>query len=265
MIASLFELDQRPAVVASLPAGIFGLAEQFLGLFVAETVPASVIATAALAADTQGTSTTDAILLPTRAAFDAGRLDPLTTVLVGTVDAVRGGEFLEFAIPVALKLVIKQMLDVLERNVVVGTAPWWHVLWIRNGHFKDASETRVAHAMAAFQLGRSGAQNLVVATGQALNPNQSARRSRSITTPPYTRSGSRELENPKRDPKARLPRMLTLLSDGARDEDRERVERTVSLRFNDAGAASARCKDQLLSPSSVGMLASVMDPSSPLM
>ncbi len=80
-------------------------------------------------------------------------LDPFATFLARTIDAVFGVIFLVLAIPVYFEFEIEELVNVFERDVLVCTAFWWHMLRVIYGHFEDALEAVVTHSMGAGQFG----------------------------------------------------------------------------------------------------------------
>ena len=83
-------------------------------------------------------------------------LDPFPALPRRAVYSIFGGKFGKFAVPRLLEARIEQRVDVFERDMILGTTPWWHVLWIRDGELEDALETRTTHGVAALQLRRLG-------------------------------------------------------------------------------------------------------------
>ena len=68
-----------------------------------------------------------------------GRLNPLAAASGGTIQTVLCRVFLISLIPEHLELVVKQVVDVLERDVIGTTAFGRHVLRILDGHVEDAA------------------------------------------------------------------------------------------------------------------------------
>ena len=81
--------------------------------------------------------------------MDICRLDPFATSPCWTVNAVFGSVFLVFLVPFFLELGIEKLLDVFQRNVVLGAASGRHMLRIRDGQGEYSAQTRVTHAMIA--------------------------------------------------------------------------------------------------------------------
>lgn len=152
MVATLFKLNNHLTLIASLPTFFLGVIEEPLGLIISGTFRRVVPPSATLCADFCFATTAAAHLSVTVLAADVLWLNPFTAFPINTVEAIAGGELGEFAIPGLLEAVIKKAIHVLEGNVLLGTAPRGHVLRVGDGHFKDAFETRVAHAMATLEI-----------------------------------------------------------------------------------------------------------------
>lgn len=145
VVASFLQFDRRRAVEAALPPFLLcDLCEPrrgfILGAF-APCVPAAIAGTAHLRATAFAVSVLTA---PARTArsinMDMGRLDPFAATARGAVDAVLGGVFLIFAVPGFLELEVEEVFDVLERDVVGGTALWRHVLGVGDGQGEDTAQ-----------------------------------------------------------------------------------------------------------------------------
>lgn len=65
-------------------------------------------------------------------------------------------------VPLPLEAGIEQVLNVLERDSVIGATPGGHVQRIGQGQSEDPANARVAHAMAALELDRRADRRTVV-------------------------------------------------------------------------------------------------------
>lgn len=97
------------------------------------------------------------------------RLDPLPAPPRRAVNAVLGRVLLEFAVPELLKRNVEQFVDVLQRDAVSGAALGRHVLGVRDGELKYPAEAGVAHAMAAFELRRLAAWDVIREASEAFD------------------------------------------------------------------------------------------------
>jgi hypothetical protein len=113
-------------------------------------------------------ATTLPVLLPVFLVYVLG-LDPFPASSCWTIYTIFGGKLLEFPIPSSLKIVIKQLLDMLQWYVISRAAFWRHMLGISNRKLEDSLETRATHAMSTPKLCSFGSWDLVQ-TCQALNP-----------------------------------------------------------------------------------------------
>ena len=158
VIASLLELDGRRAVEAALPAFLFrDLGESRCG-FVIGTFPSGVPAPVTGAADFRAATNTFSIFAAAVGTaggveVDVGGLDPLAAAAGGAVDAVFGGVFLVFLVPLHLETPIEELLDMFKGDVVVGAAFWRHVLWVGDGKGEDSAEAGMAHPVGAGEFG----------------------------------------------------------------------------------------------------------------
>ena len=150
VIASFLQLDDGVAAVAALPAFAAGLLKELVRLGVAGTglgvVPAVVAGTAHLGLAAPALAMMEALV-----AADVLGPDPLAAMARWTVQTVPCRVFGEFAVPLALELVVKEALDVLERDVVGSATPWRHVLGIRKGQPKVAPQAAVTHGVATLE------------------------------------------------------------------------------------------------------------------
>jgi len=75
--------------------------------------------------------------LPTILEADMIRFDPFAAMTGRAVDAIASGIFVKFPVPSLLELLIKELVNMLEGNVLRSAALWWHMGRIGNGHCKD--------------------------------------------------------------------------------------------------------------------------------
>lgn len=138
VVASFLQLDRRRAVEAALPALLLGdLGEPrrgfILGTF-APGVPAPVAGTADLRTAPLAVPVLAAAARAARGIdMDMRGLDPFAAAARRAVDAVFGGVFLILAVPGLLELEVEEAVDVLQRDVVRGTALGRHVLRVGDG------------------------------------------------------------------------------------------------------------------------------------
>ena len=154
VVAAFFELDHGGAVVAALPAGLFGdFGEAGCG-FVLWALTARVPLTIAGHADLGPTSLAFSVFPP--AVDTTGCVDvdvrgfyPFAAALSWAVGAVLGCVFLVFLVPFHFELDVEELVDVFEGDVVAGAAGGRHMRRIGDGHSEDTPEAGVAHAVAA--------------------------------------------------------------------------------------------------------------------
>jgi hypothetical protein len=140
MIAALFKFNHSLAVVATLPSLLFSQIDKALSLWVFRALAASVHLVVTQRADlclTLGAAT----VLATLELVHIGRLDPLAAVLCRAVEAVLCRILLVLCVPQNLELVVKEVVDVFERDVMLVAAFGRHVYGILDGHGEDATET----------------------------------------------------------------------------------------------------------------------------
>ena len=81
-------------------------------------------------------------------------LDPLATSPGRTIQAIFGTKFLEFAIPGLLEGLVEQLVHVLERDMLRGTAARRHMCWVGDGEGENPGQAGVAHAVFAREESR---------------------------------------------------------------------------------------------------------------
>lgn len=174
VVAALLQLDHGGAVEAALPALLLGdLCEARCGFVfraLATRVPAAVTRRADFCFATRTAAIFAAGVGPGRVGVDVRGLDPLATAFGGAVDAVVGGVFLVFLVPLHLELQVKELLDVLQGDMVAGAASRRHVRRVGYRHGEYATEAGVAHAVAAGQFSGSGDGDVVRHASEAIHP-----------------------------------------------------------------------------------------------
>ena len=153
MVASFLELDHSRTIVAALPAFLLGHFNENLRCRILRAVPGRVHLGVAYAANPCPASFAFAYLATILKA-DVIRFDPLAAMKSGAVDAIPSSVLLEFSIPGLFELLVKEPIDMLERNVLGSAAFWWHVHRIRDRHCKDAAQAIMAHPMCTCKFRR---------------------------------------------------------------------------------------------------------------
>lgn len=167
VVTAFLQLDQRAAIVTSLPSFLLGLLDKLGDLRVLRTVARLVRLVVAERADFELASRASGVFLPFLVLMDMRGLYPFPTFGRRAVDAVLGMVFLVFSVPVSLKFQIKELVHMLEWDVVVCAASRWHMSWVFHRHLEDPLQALVAHAMAACKLGRAWVRDIVGGAGQA--------------------------------------------------------------------------------------------------
>jgi hypothetical protein len=140
MIATLFELNHGLAVVATLPSLLFSHIDKSLSLWIFGALAAGVHLVVAQRANFC-LAFRAATVLATLELVHIGRLDPLATVFRRTVEAVLCRILLILCVPQNLELIVKEVVNVFERDVVLVAAFGRHMYRILDGHGEDAAET----------------------------------------------------------------------------------------------------------------------------
>ena len=167
VVTAFLQLDQRAAIVTSLPPFLLGLLDEFGDFRVLGTVARLVRLVVAERAYFQLAPRASGVFLPFLILMDVRRLYPFPTFGRRAVDAVLGVVFLVFSVPVSLKSEIEELVHVLERDVVVCAASRGHMSWVFHRHLEDPLQALMAHAMAACKLGRAWVRDIVGGAGQA--------------------------------------------------------------------------------------------------
>ena len=155
MVTAFLQLDQRAAIVTSLPPFLLGLLDKLGDLWVLGTIAGLVRLVVAERADFELASRASAIFLPFLILMDMRGLYPFPTLGRRAVDAVLGMVLLILPVPMSLKFEIEKLVHVLEWDVVVCAAPRRHMGWVFHRHFENPLQALVAHAVAACKLGRA--------------------------------------------------------------------------------------------------------------
>lgn len=87
--------------------------------------------------------------------------DPHPATFGRTVDSILRLIFLVLPVPFDLELRIKQLLNMLERDVIRRTALRRHVLWISQGHGEYSFQAIMAQMMRASKLRRFAHWNVI--------------------------------------------------------------------------------------------------------
>lgn len=146
VVTSFSPLHESTAAVATLPSFGFSLLDQLRDLRVFRTISRFVHLVVTECADFCPASGALCVLSSLRGVY-VSRLYPFATFESWTVDSVLRMILLVLTVPEDLELGIEQLIDMLERNVLVCAALGWHMDRILYRHFKDTLETVVAHPM----------------------------------------------------------------------------------------------------------------------
>lgn len=154
VVAAFLKLNHSLAAVASLPALVFCHLDQTIRLLIlGALLPSVELAVAQDAYLGLATTATRILHAVCQVHPNLARLDPFSTSLSRTVESVSGRVLLIFLVPQLLELVVEEALDVSERDVFGRTASRRHMLGVIDGEGELASEARMAHTMAAPELG----------------------------------------------------------------------------------------------------------------
>lgn len=88
-------------------------------------------------------------------------LDPFATVTSWTINPVPCRVLLKLPVPRFLETLVKELVHVLERDVIGSATPWWHMRRISNRHCKNAPQTLMAHTMRTGKFCGSGDGDIV--------------------------------------------------------------------------------------------------------
>ena len=150
VIAAFLQLDHGLALEAPLPAPVFSDVEEFCRLWVVWTRSCSVPLEPAGCTHFGFAFAAHSNLAP----FDARRRDmrwfyPFAATLRWAIQPIRGCEFCISLVPQRFELYVKQLIHMLQRYVVCGTAPRGHMGRVGDRQGEDASETGITHSMSA--------------------------------------------------------------------------------------------------------------------
>lgn len=155
VVTAFLQLDQRAAIVTSLPPFLLGLLDKLGDLRVLRTVAGLVRLVVAERADFEFASRASGVFLALLILMDMRGLYPFPTFRRRAVDAVLGMVLLILPVPVSFKLEVEEFFHVLEWDMVVCAAPRRHMCWVFHRHFENPLQTLMAHSMAACKLGRA--------------------------------------------------------------------------------------------------------------
>ena len=161
MIAAFFEFDHGLAPEATLPALVLGLCHKSYRILVLGTVPTTMPPAVAAHTNLGPTLIALAIFSPVVGVTDILGADELAAALLGAVVTVAGRVLDEFFVPGPLEFVVKQAVHVFQGYGGRGAALGRHVLWVCDGQLEASLEARVAHPVAAFELGRLAGREVV--------------------------------------------------------------------------------------------------------
>lgn len=138
MVASLFKLDHGRTIEAALPAFLLSDFNEYLCCRIFRTLSRSVHLVVAYTAYPCPASFTFPHLA-TILKVDMVRFYPLATMTSRAVDTVPSSILLEFSVPGLFELLVKELINMLQRNVLGSAAFWWHVSGILDRHCKNAA------------------------------------------------------------------------------------------------------------------------------
>lgn len=154
VVAALFQFDGGGAIEAALPAFLLRNLGEPQRRFVLGTFAAGVPFAIAGRADFGAAPIAFAVLtVRVRIDVDICRLDPFAATFGGTVDAVFGGIFLVFLVPLHFETQVEELLNVFERYVVLSAAFGRHMLGVGYRQGENPPEAGIAHPVVASQFG----------------------------------------------------------------------------------------------------------------
>lgn len=166
MIASFLQLDHSRTVEASLPTFLLRNLNKDLRGRILRTLSRRVHLVVADAADPRPTSFTLSYFATILKANVVG-FDPLSAMTSRAVDTISSGVLLELPIPGLLEFLVKELVNMLERDVLSGATFWGHMGRIRNGHGEDTTKTNMAHSMLTCKLDCFDYWHIIRATSEA--------------------------------------------------------------------------------------------------
>ena len=96
-------------------------------------------------------------------------LDPFTAMRCWAIDAILRVVLLVLSVPENLELATKQIVNMLQRNVIICTASRRHVSWVFDRHLEHSYQAVVTHAMTASQVRRLGRRYIIATARKALD------------------------------------------------------------------------------------------------
>lgn len=151
VVTALFQFDGGGAIEAALPALLLRNLGEPQRRFVFGAFAASVPFAIAGRAHFGAAPTVAFAVLTTRLgiSMDICRFDPFTAPFGGTVNAVFGGIFLVFLVPLHFEAHVEELLNVFERYVVLSAAFGWHMLGVGHRQGENPPEAGIAHTVFA--------------------------------------------------------------------------------------------------------------------
>lgn len=115
-------------------------------------------------------------IFPSRCQINANlaRFDPIPAALGGTIQVLGSRVLFELLVPESLELIIEQTIDMLQWDVLLSAAAWWHVGRIFDRESELSLQTCVTHTMAAGELCSFGDGDIVVHTDKTIDPDVSS-------------------------------------------------------------------------------------------
>lgn len=137
VITAFLQLDQRAAIVTSLPPFLLGLLDKLGDLRILGAVAGLVRLVVAERADFELASRASGVFLPFFIFMDVRGLYPFPAFGRWAVYAVFGVVLLVLPVPVSLEFEVEELVHVLEWDMIVCAAPRRHVGWVFHRHFKN--------------------------------------------------------------------------------------------------------------------------------
>lgn len=161
VIAAFLKFDHGLAPEATLPTLVLGLCHKPYRILILGAVPTAMPPAVAAHTNLSLTLVALAKLSPVVGVADVLGADELAAALLGAIDAVAGRVLDVLFVPGLLEFVVKKAVHVFQGDGGRGAALGRHVLRVRNGQLEASLEARVAHPVAAFQLGRLAGRDVV--------------------------------------------------------------------------------------------------------
>lgn len=166
MVASFLEFDHSGTIETTLPTFLFSHFNKYLCRWIFRTLSGRVHLVVAYAAYPCPAPLT----LPYFATIfevDMVRFDPFATMTSRAVDTIPSGVLLKFPVPCLFELLVKELVNMLERNVLSSAAFGWHVGRIGNRHCKYAAQAIVAHPMSTCKFRSLDEWDVIRTTSEA--------------------------------------------------------------------------------------------------